>query len=124
MFSGTHLIHLSFFLDWRVLIPETRLAGDSINNGMPIPATIAFKPPNSEYYWIVGAHDDRFLKMVKIQVTGANTYKWISSKYREDGTYEESCLTAFTTSCFDAGTYNVESAYPVLLVAKEGIKNK
>ena len=99
------------------------MRGGAVNFGSPISADIAFKVPNSNT-WIIGANDGGHLKMVKILVTGANTYKWISSKYREDGTYEESCLTAFTTSCFDAGTYNVESAYPVLLVAEEGIKIK
>ena len=98
------------------------MAGGAINYGNSMPAQIAFKV-GDEDIWIVGALDNGFLKMVKIQVTGANTYNWISSKYRGDATMVKTCFDNFRIWCF-VGTDQNESAYRVKLVAEEGIKIK
>ena len=107
---------ISFFIEWSVLLPQTRIGGPHVNFGKPIPATIAFKIPNEDA-WIVGVHDHVYMKMVKIQITGENTFTWIASKYKQDGLYNVSCLTSFTNSCFK-GNNQRESSYQVLLVAK------
>ena len=102
--------------DRSILIPETLLAGPSINSGNPVPATISFQVPNEDA-WIVGVHDDTYLKMVKLRVTGANSYDWISTKSLSDGSYPDSCLTSFTESCFK-GDDGSENFYEVKLVAE------
>ena len=101
---------------WTISLPETIIGGPWVNKGIPVPATIAFCLHNKDT-WIVGLHDVNFLKMVKLRVTGANTYDWISSKSVSDGSYDKSCLTSFGESCFD-GNDVPESKYQVQLVAK------
>ena len=103
----------------------------AIVDGKPLSAEIAFKVPN-ENAWIIGAKDDGQLKMVKIQVTGANTYKWIRTKYRGDVCttrdcdysphleYVSSCIyKSFNMSCFNDGVDH-KNEIEVLLVAKKG----
>ena len=111
-----------FLENWKVLLPQTKLAGPFINYGTPRSATIALKL-SGKNEWIIGIQDSYFLKMVKLRVTGANTYKWISTKYRRDGTYDASCLTSFSESCY-RGTNENENFYQVLLVAKRGKQEK
>ena len=101
---------------WTISLPETRIGGPWVNEGIPVPATIAFCLHNEDA-WIVGLHDGNFLKTVKLRVTGANTFHWISSKSVSDGSYDESCLTSFSESCFD-GDDIPEFKYKVQLVAK------
>ena len=99
-------------------MPQTKIGGPWINHGRPKPATIAFKIPNEDA-WIIGLHDDVYMKMVKIRITGSNTFKWIASKYIRDGSYDVNCLVSFRYSCF-TGSHAVESVYQVQLVAKFG----
>merc|ERR1712136_145148 len=87
-------------------------------NGTPQAATIAHKVPNEDA-WIIGLHNDVYMKMVKIQITGPNTFSWIASKYSHDGSYDENCLTSFKYSCFK-GSDTIESNYQVQLVARFG----
>jgi len=99
---------------------ETKMAGENVNSGTPIPAEIAFKVPNEDA-WIIGAKDDGFLKMVKIQVLGASTYKWISTKYRKYKENDPSCnYKNFDISCFIGAVDTSLYAYQVLLVAEKG----
>ena len=93
-------------------------SGSFINHGTPVPATIAFKLANNDE-WIVGVKEGNYLKMVKLRVTGANTYDWISTKYRRDGSYDEACVTSFSESCF-VGPNGAERFYPILLEATRG----
>jgi len=105
---------------WMVLVPQTRMAGEAINSGTPIPATLADKVPNEDA-WIVGAYDNGYMKMVKIQVTSANTYKLIASKYAYNngtiGTYPASCLTRFSSDDCFGGEDQLTPAYQVQIVA-------
>jgi len=101
---------------WNVLLPQTKVGGPWINHGTPKPATIAFKVPNEDT-WIIGLHDHVYMKMVKIQITGPNTFTWVASKYWRDGSYDGNCLTSFKHSCFN-GRDTIESNYQVQLVAK------
>ena len=81
----------------QILLPQTKL---SISGGRPVPATIAFKLANVDE-WIVGVLDGRYLKMVKLKVTGENSYNHIETKYNQDGMYDESqCVSSFSESCF------------------------
>ena len=100
-----------------VRLPETMLSGPWINDGTPIPATIAFKLP-LEDAWIVGVNEGGYLRMVKLKVTGSNSFKWIATKHNRVGNYDESCLTAFSESCF-VGTDSNEDQYKVQLVASD-----
>ena len=88
--------------------------GPSINQGTPVPATIALQLEND--VWIVGVKDGGYLKMVKLRVTGHNSFIWIKTKYAPDGSYDNSCLTSFQESCF-AGTDTDEGKYTVDLAA-------
>ena len=89
--------------------------GPSINDGTPLPATIALKLEKDET-WIVGVNDGGYLKMVKLRVTGSNSFDWIATKYTPGGSYGISCLTSFQESCF-VGTAAHERFYTVNLVA-------
>ena len=95
------------------------LGGPYINQGTPVPVTIALQLEND--VWIVGVKDNGFLKMVKLRVTGPNSFVWIETKYTPDGSYDNSCLTSFQESCF-AGTDNVSGFYTVDLAAINQIK--
>lgn len=100
---------------WMVLVPQTRMGGEAINSGTPIPATLADKVP-FEDAWIVGAYDNGYMKMVKIQVTGSNSYDLIASKYK--GTFAARCLLEFSHDCF-GGEDQLNPAYEVQLVAEK-----
>ena len=139
--AGYHRTRISFFLGWNVVLQHTSMVGPAIHNKSPIyyrgnstewtgtRARVAYKVPNEDA-WIIGAQDGGALKMVKIQVTGANTYRWIRTKYRYNvcstevcinQEYDRSCIYKwFNESCFDAGVDN-SNAYHVLLVAKKGL---
>lgn len=103
---------------WMVLVPQTRMGGEAINSGTPIPATLADKVPNEDA-WIVGAYEHGYMKMVKIQVTGANTYNLIASKYRYNNgndPYAAISLLEFKHRYFH-GEDQLTPAYQVQLVA-------
>ena len=57
------------------------MTGVSVNNGVPIPATLVYKLGSNEF--LVGAVDDGYLKMDKIKVTGAKTYQWLATRYKK-----------------------------------------
>ena len=92
---------------------EILIGGPWVNNGIPLRATIAHHL-ETEDAWIVGTHDKIYLKMVKLRLTGANTFDWIRSKYQQDGSYNESCLTSFIESCFE-GIDVPEDRYEILI---------
>ena len=52
--------------------------------------------------------------MVKLQVTGVNSFNWIATKY--NSSYDTSCVSAFSEACF-VGTDSNEAHYTVELVA-------
>ena len=54
------------------------------------------------------------MKMIKLRVTGANTFDWIATKYNHEGNYKDCCVAAFSESCF-VGTNSPlgECAYTV-----------
>lgn len=81
----------------------------------PVSATIAHHLNGDE--WIVGIMNERFLKMVHLKVTGTNSYKEIETKFIENGKYPNSCLTAFTKSCFVG--ISLKGNYEIDLVARQ-----
>ena len=101
---------------WKILLPQTQLTGPNIGRG-PTPATIALALSDNQ--WIVGALNGAFMKMVKLRITSSNTYDWIASKFIRNGTYNSSCETEFSESCF-AGIdgRDGECQYTVDLVAE------
>ena len=66
--------------------------------------------------FIIGLKDDGYLKMVKIQVTGEDTFVWMSAKYRTDHSYECEAQLTFSEDCFQ-GTSVGKANYNVRLVA-------
>ena len=103
-----------------VLVPQTRMGGEAINSGTPIPATFADKVP-FEDAWIVGAYDNGYMKMAKIQVTSSNTYNLIASKYRS--TYDSFAAIELLEFSYDSfgGEDQLTPAYQVQLVAEKGM---
>ena len=99
-------------------MPQSKFGGPGINSETPVSASIAFYI-DGEDAWIIGVKEGGNLKMVKLRVTGLTTFDWISSKYRPDGSYPESCLTSFSASCF-VGTDTNEESYQIILVAASG----
>ena len=100
------------------MLSETKFAGTNINFGKPMKATIALHLSFNGFFaneWIIGVKEGIFLKMVKLRVTGANTFVWIGSKVTKN--FDSSCLTNFVESCF-AGGDRTENTYEVQLVAK------
>ena len=79
----------------------------------PVSATIAHHLNGDE--WIVGIMNERFLKMVHLKVTGANSYEEIETKFIEPRKYPDSCLTAFSKSCFVG--ISLKGNYEIDLVA-------
>ena len=102
--------------NWKILLPQTQFTGPNIGRG-PRPATIALALSDNQ--WIVGVVDGNFMKMVKLRVTAPNSYDWIATKFIRIGTYNSSCETEFSESCF-AGIdgRDGECHYTVDLVAE------
>ena len=111
---------------WNVL-SGTKLTGVSINNGTPLPVTLSLRVDNNAQgtVWIVGLVEDaesgKTLKMVKIRVTGANTYTWIATRYTQK--YDSGCAKqdSFSASCFESSgnVQQPKDVYPVQLVASK-----
>ena len=95
-------------------MPQTQFSGRAINDGIPIPATLKTQVSNSDEC-IVGVVDGIYLKMVKLRVTGPNSYDWINTKYDDD--YNKLCVTSFSESCF-VGWNASESRFLILLEAE------
>ena len=94
------------------MLSQTTIGGPWVNSGTPIPARFAFYLENEDT-WIVGVKEKGDLKMVKLKVTGTNTFDWISSKHKQAG----SCGTSFSESCFNGNDVD-EDKYQVQLVAE------
>ena len=98
-----------------VLGGKTKLEGKWIDSGAV--ANLAF--PMGENIFIVARVSEKYLKMVKIRVTGETTFDWIEAKYVVEGNYPTVCKAqeTFTEECF-VGTSVKEPNYSVELVAK------
>ena len=109
--------------NWKILLPQTKFSGSNIG-GSPVPATIALQLSDNE--WIVGVVNDNIMKMVKLRITGANTFDWIATKYNRKGNYNNCCVTAFSKSCFvGSDSPDGECAYTVELKAEvQGTETK
>ena len=94
---------------------ETKLSGTSINNGVPIAATIAYTLGGN--FFIVAGIEEPYLKMIKIFVTGETSFDWIEAKYSTPAS-DSNCRSqsSFTEACYQ-GTSKSQSAYNVQLVA-------
>ena len=106
-----------------ILDGQTKLSGSWINDGVPIPATIAYQ--SAEDIFIIGIKLGQRLKMVKIRVTGEHTFVWMSAKYRTDHSYECEDQLTFSEDCFQGNSVG-EANYNVQLVAvaTSGTKNR
>ena len=103
------LLFFSFAKErYKPVIGETKLTGPSINNGSKLGITLAYRIPASAGIWIVAAMDDGKLKMVKIRITGANTFEYVniycSGRYIPRKKVPKSCISSETftvESCWD-----------------------
>ena len=115
----TFIAHTQLFFDntgWSIQLGgETKLSGVSINNGVPIPATIAYTLGGN--FFIVAGIEEPYLKMIKIFVTGETSFDWIEAKYSTPSS-GSNCRSqsSFTEACYQ-GTSNTQTAYNVQLVA-------
>merc|ERR1712034_311003 len=66
---------------YKPVIGETKLTGPSIHGGSKLGITLAYRIPGSAGIWIIAAMDDGKLKMVKIRITGANTFEYVKKYY-------------------------------------------
>ena len=109
-------------IDTRIkLNGATKLTGAWINNGIPIPATIA--QSLGENIFIIAAFTEHHLKMVKIRVTGRTTFIWMEAKYSNPSSNSSCKLQeTFSENCF-IGTSVPEENYTVQLVAILGAGN-
>ena len=113
------LTHTQLFFDnigWSIQLGgETKLSGVSINNGVPIPATIAYTLGGN--FFIVAGIEEPHLKMIKIFVTGETSFDWIEAKYSTPAA-DSNCRSqsSFTEAGYQ-GTSNSQTAYNVQLVA-------
>ena len=97
---------------WNILLDgKTKLSGNAANGA----ASIAYRVEENTF--IVAASGGRFLKMVKIEVTGETTFKWIEAKYHIPSS-DSTCKIqlTFDLDCFH-GTSMSEKRYNVVLFA-------
>ena len=78
-------------------------------------ASIAY-PLAEKNVFIVGKPDVKFLKMVKIRVTGETAFDWLEARYYAN--YPKDCgvQLTFTENCFQGSSANQEK-YNVILSA-------
>ena len=109
--------------DWDVA-DGTQLTGPFINFGNPL--RIMYKVHIGSNIWIValvdGISPDIFLKMVKIEITGRNTFTVLASRYRPWSEVKDICHDSFSAICFEAFSgltvtiQQLAPKYPVNLV--------
>ena len=103
-----------------ILGGETKLKGQWVNSI----ASIAYNLEDNVF--IVASPGGRYLKMVKIHVTGVSTFDWIEARLHQDvGNYPKKCKiqATFSEDCFK-GTSIGETYYNVSLVAKPREKKR
>ena len=99
---------------WNIFLDgKTKLSGLHANGA----ASIAYRVEENTF--IVAAYNGKFLKMVKIQVTGETTFDWIEAKYHRPSS-DSTCKSqlTFDLACFH-GTSMPETSYNVVLVAEK-----
>jgi len=72
--------------------------------------------------WIVALHDHEMLEMIKIKVTGPETYKWLATKLARDEGIPKQCLAekTFTLACFKGEDKSKDVYHVHLKASKEG----
>ena len=97
----------------------TQMTGQMINHGTPLPVTHKINLGNN--IWIVGVFDVH-LKMVKIEITGTNTFIWKETRYTTGTGITSACRDPITFSevCFTGTNHNANN-YPVNLVTFNGL---
>ena len=56
--------------------------------------------------------------MVRLKVTGANTFVWIATKYIHEDNYNTTCIKIFRMSCFTGTSALDKDLFTVELVAE------
>lgn len=105
---------------WNVIIDgNTTLSGAGINDGFPEPATIAYRLKGNIFILAISELSGD-IKMVKIRVTGEESFEWLEAKYHTANTSECKTQESFQKDCY-YGTTKSERIYNVSrLVAIKG----
>lgn len=110
-------LNIDMFIEtvsWNILLDgKTKLSGLHANGA----ASIAYRVEENTF--IVAAYGGKFLKMVKIKVTGETTFEWIEAKYHKPSS-DSTCKTqlSFDIDCFHGTPMSVKSYNVVLLAEK------
>lgn len=98
----------------------TQITGSYITGGSK-PVTHVLNLGNN--IWIVGVIDGPHLKMIKIEITGENTYNYVATRYTTGTATTSACSnpSTFSEACF-IGTESSNGTYVVNLVTGEGFK--
>ena len=110
-------LNIDMFIEtvsWNILLDgKTKLSGLHANSA----ASIAYRVEENTF--IVAAYNGKFLKMVKIQVTGETTFDWIEAKYHRPSS-DSTCKSQsnFDLACFH-GTSMPETSYNIVLLAEK-----
>ena len=110
-------LNIDMFIEtvsWNILLDgKTKLSGLHANGA----ASIAYRVEENTF--IVAAYNGKFLKMVKIKVTGETTFDWIEAKYHRPSS-DSTCKSqsTFDLTCFH-GTSMPETSYNVVLLAEK-----
>ena len=83
---------------WEVKLDSTQFDCHAVSPPCPKLATSALYLGDN--IWILALKDKTYLKMVKIKVTGEETYQWIEAMYNREGDYDPACDTNFQESCY------------------------
>ena len=99
---------------WNIFLDgKTKLSGLHANGA----ASIAYRVEENTF--IVAAYNGKFLKMVKIKVTGETKFDWIEAKYHRPSS-DSTCKSqsTFDLACF-YGSSMPETSYNVVLLAEK-----
>ena len=96
----------------------TQITGSYITGGSK-PVTHVLNLGNN--IWIVGVIDSPHLKMIKIEITGENTYNYVATRYTTGTATTSACSnpSTFSEACF-IGTESSNGTYVVNLVTGGG----
>ena len=98
----------------------TQITGPYITGGSK-PVTHVLNLGNN--IWIVGVIDGPYLKMIKIEITGENTYNYVATKYDSGVASACSNPSTFSEACF-IGTESSNGTYVVNLVTAANVSFK
>ena len=115
---------------WTVLIPQTKIKIPSHQNQFITKSANIIFDLRGNNEWIVALLDEQWLRMVKIQITGPNSYNWqrtiavvtddVEDSCLRSSTFTEQCLICHVSDLNQGCLSKARDEYEVLLYAKKG----